>query len=112
MKLLYGILIGLIAQMLTFIQLQGRFKYNWMKDNPHIMVLLGIPISYLFMASVKFMVEHFDGQLWPSRLIGFAIGTIIFTIMSLYWFNEHISIKTWMCLCLALGILLIQLFVK
>jgi len=112
MKLLYGILLGLVAQMLTFIQLQGRFKHNWMKDNPHIMVLLGIPISYLFMASVKFMVELFDGQLWPSRLIGFAIGTIIFTIMSLYWFNEHISVKTWMCLCLALGILLIQLFVK
>ena len=83
-----------------------------MKDNPHIMVLLGIPISYLFMASVKFMVEHFDGQLWPSRLIGFAMGTIMFTIMSIYWFNEHISIKTGMCLFLALCILLIQLFVK
>jgi hypothetical protein len=112
MNLIYGILIGLIAQLLTFIQLQGRFKYDWMKDNPHIMVLLGIPISYLFMASVKFMVEHFDGQLWPSRLIGFAMGTIMFTIMSIYWFNEHISIKTGMCLFLALCILLIQLFVK
>ena len=112
MKLIYGMLIGLVAQLLTFIQLQGRFKYDWMKDNPHIMVLLGIPISYLFMASVKFMVEHFDGQLWPSRLIGFAMGTIMFTIMSIYWFNEHISIKTGMCLFLALCILLIQLFVK
>lgn len=112
MNLIYGILIGLIAQLLTFIQLQGRFKYSWMKDNPHIMVLLGIPISYLFMASVKFMVDHFDGQLWPSRLIGFAIGTIVFTIMSLYWFNENISIKTGICLFLALCILLIQLFLK
>jgi hypothetical protein len=74
--------------------------------------LLGIPISYLFMASVQFMVEHFGGQLWPSRLIGFAIGTMIFTVMSLYWFDEHISLKTWVCLFLALCILLIQLFWK
>ena len=69
MKLIYGMLIGLVAQLLTFIQLQGRFKYDWMKDNPHIMVLLGIPISYLFMASVNFMVENFDGQIRTSRLI-------------------------------------------
>lgn len=112
MKLIIGIAIGIIAQFLTFIQLQGRFKFDWMKEHPNIMVLLGIPISYLFMASVKFMVEHFDGQLWPSRLIGFAIGTMIFTIMSLYWFNEHINMKTWVCLFLALIILLIQLFWK
>jgi hypothetical protein len=112
MNLIYGILIGLMAQLLTFIQLQGRFKFEWMKNNPNLVVLLGIPISYLFMASVKFMVDHFDGQLWPSRLIGFAIGTIVFTIMSLYWFNEHISLKTWVCLFLALCILLIQLFWK
>jgi H+/Cl- antiporter ClcA len=112
MNLIIGMLLGMTAQFLTFVQLQGRWKFDWMKENPWWMVLLGLPISYLFMSSVKYMVEYFDGQLWPSRLIGFAIGTIVFTIMSVYWFNEHISMKTWMCLCLALGILLIQLFVK
>jgi hypothetical protein len=112
MKLLIGIGMGMLAQLLTFIQLQGRWKFPWMKDHPHIVVWLGIPISYLFMYSVQCMVEHFEGQLWPSRLIGFAIGTIIFTFMSLNWFNEPISVKTGICLFLSICILCIQLFMK
>jgi hypothetical protein len=112
MKLLLGISIGLIAQALTFIQLQGRFKFPWMKEHPHVIVLLGIPISYLFMCSVQYMVEYFGGALWPSRLIGFVIGTFVFTFMSVKWFNEPISIKTGVCLFLAFCILIIQLFWK
>jgi len=79
MKLLLGMLIGSLAQVLTFFQLQGRFKFEWMKTHQWAVVLLGIPISILFMTSVSLMVQHFDGQLWPSRLIGFVIGTIMFT---------------------------------
>lgn len=112
MKLLYGILLGLVAQTLTFIQLQGLYKWQWMKDKMWAIVLLGIPISVLFMFSVRFMVEHFDGQLWPSRLIGFAVGTIVFAILSIVLFNEPITSKTWVCLFLAFCILLIQLFWK
>jgi hypothetical protein len=112
MNLLYGILLGLVAQTLTFIQLQGLYKWQWMKDKMWAVVLLGIPISVLFMFSVRFMVEHFDGQLWPSRLIGFAVGTIVFATLSIILFNEPITSKTWVCLFLAFCILLIQLFWK
>jgi len=58
------------------------------------------------------MVQHFDGQLWPSRLIGFVIGTIMFTIMSVSLFGEPITIKTGVCLLLSLMILMVQLFWK
>ena len=63
MKLILGMLVGVLAQTLTFLQLQGRWKYEWMKDHQWVMVLLGIPISMLFMTSVSLMVQHFDGQL-------------------------------------------------
>jgi putative Ca2+/H+ antiporter (TMEM165/GDT1 family) len=110
MKLLLGILVGVLAQTLTFLQLQGRWKYEWMRDHQWVMVLLGIPISILFMTSVSLMVQHFDGQLWPSRLIGFVIGTVMFTIMSVSLFGEPITIKTAICLVLSLIILMVQLF--
>ena len=58
------------------------------------------------------MVAHFDGQLWPSRLVGFAAGAMVFTIMSSAWFKEPLSLKTLVCLGLALCIMLIQLFWK
>ena len=73
---------------------------------------MGIPISMLFMFSVKNMVTAFDGQMWPSRLIGFSIGAIVFTIFSWWIFKEPITVKTGVCLLLAVGILTIQLFWK
>jgi putative Ca2+/H+ antiporter (TMEM165/GDT1 family) len=112
MIVLVGVIVGMLAQSLTFLQLQGRFKFEWMKNHQWVMVLLGIPISILFMTSVSLMVEHFDGQLWPSRLIGFVLGTIMFTIMSVSLFGEPITMKTAICLGLSLTILMVQLFWK
>ena len=73
---------------------------------------MGIPISMLFMYSVKNMVTAFDGQMWPSRLIGFSIGAVVFSLLSWSVFNEPLTTKTIICLVLAIGILLVQLFIK
>jgi len=110
--LLIGILFGLTAQALTFFQLQGPLKFDWFKNHYWLTVLMGLPISMLFMHSVKNMVIAFEGQLWPSRLIGFSIGAIVFTYLSWSVFNEPLTTKTYVCLSLALGILLVQLFWK
>ena len=110
--LLIGMLFGFAAQTMTFFQLQGSLKYDWFKSHYWLTVLMGIPISMLFMYSVKNMVMAFDGQLWPSRLIGFSIGAIVFTWLSWVIFNEPLTTKTYVCLTLALGILMIQLFWK
>jgi hypothetical protein len=111
-SLLIGMLFGFLAQIATFYQLQGPLKFEWFKNNYWLTVLMGIPISMMFMFSVKHMVMAFDGQMWPSRLIGFSIGAIVFSYMSWFLFNEPITMKTLMCLLLALGILVIQLFWK
>ena len=111
-KLLIGIIFGFMAQTMTFFQLQGPLKYNWLRDHYWLNVLMGIPISMLFMYSVKNMVLAFDGQMWPSRLIGFSIGAISFTYLSYAIFNEPLTAKTYVCLGLAVIILLIQLFWK
>jgi multidrug transporter EmrE-like cation transporter len=101
-----------MAQILTFIQLQGQFKFQWAKENPFYMSLLGVPLSLLYLQSVKHLVAHFEGQLWPSRLLGFAIGAIVFTAMSWIWFKEPMTLKTLICLGLAVCIMCIQLFWK
>jgi hypothetical protein len=112
MNLGLGFLYGLMAQILTFVQLQGQFRFQWAKDNPMYMALMGVPLSLLYLQSVKHLVAHFDGQLWPSRLLGFAIGAIVFTAMSWAWFKEPLSLKTLVCLGLAVCIMTIQLFWK
>ncbi len=112
MNFILGLLYGIAAQVLTFLQLQGQFKFQWAKDNPMYMAILGFPLSLLYLQSVKHMVAHFDGNLWPSRLLGFAIGAVVFMAMSWMWFKEPLSVKTLTCLALALCIMGIQLFWK
>lgn len=112
MNFIIGFLYGIIASILTFIQLQGQFKWEWFKNNPIILSLMGIPISLLYLGSVKHLVAYFEGQLWPSRLLGFATGAIVFTVMSYTWFGEPLTGKTLTCLFLAFCILTIQLFWK
>jgi multidrug transporter EmrE-like cation transporter len=111
-NLLIGIFFGFLAQIATFYQLQGPMKYEWFKNHYWLTVLMGIPISMLFMFSVKNMILAFDGQMWPSRLIGFSIGAMVFTYMSWTIFNEPLTMKTFVCLVLAFGILMVQLFWK
>lgn len=110
--LLIGMFFGFLAQVATFFQLQGPMKYEWFKNHYWLTVLMGIPISMLFMYSVKNMVIAFDGQMWPSRLIGFSIGAIVFSLLSWSVFNEPMNIKTIVCLILAVMILMVQLFWK
>jgi len=112
MNILWGILWGLAAQVTTFLQLQGRLKYDILKNNMWFTVLMGIPISFMFLKSVKHFVDAFDGQIWPSRLLGFGLGVLVFTAMSVWLFKEPITMKTGICLFLGTLIILVQLFWK
>ena len=110
--LLVGIVFGFLAQIGTFFQLQGPLKYEWVKNHYWLTVMMGIPISMLFMYSVKNMIIAYNGQMWPSRLIGFSVGAVVFTWLSWLIFKEPLTLKTIVCLILAIGILIIQLFWK
>ena len=112
MQLLKGFIFGVLAQIITFLQLQGQLKIDWVKNNMWLGVLMGLPISYLFMMSVKNFVGAFDGQIWPSRLIGFGVGVVVFTVMSHYLFKEPLTPKTLICLGLGTLIVLIQILWK
>jgi hypothetical protein len=111
-NLIYGILYGIVGQIISFLQLQGNIKYGWFQKYPLLVLLSAIPSTYLYIKSVDNLVAWGGGQLWPSRLIGFGIGIIIFVTLSMILFKEPLTLKTITCLLLALSILLIQLFWK
>jgi multidrug transporter EmrE-like cation transporter len=112
MHIIYGILWGIVAQIVTYIQLQGQMKFEFLKQHVWFTVLMGLPISFMFMQSVKNFVLAFGGEIWPSRLLGFGIGVIVFTVMSELMFKEPFTLKTGICLFLALLIILTQIFYK
>jgi len=111
-NLILGILYGIAGQILSFLQLQGSVKYNWFIKYPILILVSALPSTWLYIKSVDHLVRYAGGELWPSRLIGFGIGIIIFTILSMLMFNEHVSWKTFVCLVLAVTIILVQIFWK
>ncbi len=112
MEIIYGILYGLLGQIGSFMQLQGAMKYGWYQKYLWIVLISSIPLSWLYIKSVGHFITAFNGQLWPSRLIGFGLGITIFSIMSHYLFKEPITPKTLVCICLGLTIIALQIFWK
>ena len=108
-NLFFGVLYGLFGQIGSFLQLQGNIKYGWYEKHPYILLLVSIPISWLYIQSVKSLVLYFGGEIWQSRFIGFGIGIIVFSIMSSLLFKEPFTIKTLISILLAIIIILIQI---
>jgi hypothetical protein len=112
MEIIYGIMYGLLGQIGSFMQLQGAMKLGWYPKYFWPVLLMSVPLSWLYIKSVEHFVAAFDGQLWPSRLIGFGLGITIFSIMSHFLFKEPLTPKTLVCIGLGVTIILIQILWK
>ena len=111
-NLVVGVLWGVVGQVLSFIQLQAGIKWGWTEKYSIPLMLLGLPISWSFMKSVQHFINAFGGEIYPSRILGFAVGIIIFGTMGWFLFKEGVSPKTGVCLLLSLAIILIQVLWK
>jgi hypothetical protein len=112
MEIIYGIMYGLLGQVGSFMQLQGAMKLGWYPKYFWPVLLMSVPLSWLYIKSVEHFLAAFDGQLWPSRLIGFGLGITIFSIMSHFLFKEPLTPKTLVCIGLGLTIIGIQILWK
>ena len=107
-EILYCVLILFFTQIVIWFQLNAQVKWDWFKDNYLLMSILGMPISYALLYSTKFGWEGF-GELWPIRLLGFAVGMMTFPIITWVILGESITLKTGISLVLAGAIMLLQL---
>ena len=110
--LLLGILIFILAQIGTWFQTNYQFYNEWVSKNILYMSLLGLPISVMYIYSTKYVGIAFNYQLWPIRLIGFAVGIFVFSFLTWKIGGQSLTAKHAVCLSLALIILLIQILWK
>ena len=111
-KLITGTLLFLLGQTLVWYQINGQFISEWMKKHPLAVSFLGVPISYVYIYATQHLVEAFDGDMWPQRLIGFSMGMIAFAILTYIHLNQGITMKTAVTLALATAIVVIQIIWK
>ena len=107
-EILFCVLILFFTQIVIWFQLNAQVKWDWFKDNYWLMSLLGVPISYALMYSTKYGYSGF-GELWPIRLLGFAVGMVTFPIITWIVMGEGITLKTGISLVLAAAIMLLQI---
>lgn len=110
--LFLGFIYFVIGQILIWFQSHLQFFSSWSKDNPLLIAVPGILVSYVSILATKNLAEAYNGLVWPSRLIGFGIGIILFSVLTWVLLGEKIEIKSAICVILAFCILLIQLFWK
>lgn len=111
-NLIISLALVITAQVITYLQLQSQFFWPWAKENPILLSCFGMPISLVLIYYTKYSASAFDGEVWPGRIIGFAIGAIVFALLSHFIMGESFSNKTMVSLILSTIILLIQIFWK
>ena len=99
-----------LAQSAAWFQINGQFINEWCKKHPLILSLLGVPISYLLILGTQLAFEGLDHKAWPGRLLAFACGMLIFTILTYYLLGEPLTWKTIISIILTLLIIGLQVF--
>ena len=102
----------LVAQLLVWYQVHLQFMNEWFKNNQWIMGIAAVPITYLFLYGTKYGYMAFGGVIWPTRFVQFTAGMIIFAFLAYYHMDEPITLKTGVCIVLALLIVVIQILWK
>ena len=75
-------------------------------------LIYSLPTSFFFILGTKHAVEMTD-SVWSSRLLGYGVGIIIFSILTYAMMRESVfTPKTLTCVILSLIIILIQVFWK
>jgi hypothetical protein len=97
---------------LVWIQVNGPLIWPWAKEWRWALMLLGVPITWLFMEATSCVVQGFAGLFWPGRFLSFVAGIFIFTLMTYIFRDEAITMKTGISLLLAFLLIIVQLFWK
>jgi hypothetical protein len=105
-------LLFIIGQALVWMQVNGPIIWPIAKTYRWGLMLLGIPITWLYMEATQRAVAGFNGEFWPARFVSFVSGIIIFTAFTYMFRGESVTAKTAVCLVLAFAIIFIQLFWK
>ena len=108
----YSLILYLIGQAIVWIQVNGPIIWPWATKYKWLLILCGLPITYLFMEATRMAVSGFEGLFWPGRFLSFISGIIIFSMLTYVFCGEGINTKTFVSLCLAVCLLLVQLFWK
>jgi hypothetical protein len=112
MKLLLAILLLSIVYVIGWYQIHGQFLSEWFKKYEYYLIFISVPTTLISIRAIKLINEHFNGLIWPNRILTFTIGIVLFTILTSYHFGEKLNLKTLTLLLLCTSIFILQVIWK
>jgi hypothetical protein len=112
-QLIQGLGLMVLGQIMVWFQTNAQFL--WPKAKDHTLAISmtgGVIISYMFIIGVGKIASAYDGEVWATRIIPSAIGTVVFALLTWLLLNQGMSAKTITCLVLSFTIIFIQIFWK
>ena len=106
-KFLIALLFSIFGNIIAWMQMNGQFKYEWMRQWG-VIGIMGIPVSYFFFYSTRWYYEYFNNY-WYVRPIGFSVATITFGALAWFVLDELPDTKTIISLFLSIIIVILQL---
>ena len=71
-------LMFMFGQAIVWVQTNGPIIWPWARQYKFPLMLLGVPVTWLFMEATSLVVQGFNGEFWPGRFMSFTAGIIIF----------------------------------
>jgi hypothetical protein len=112
MKLFLAILLLSLVYVVGWYQIHGQFLSEWFKEYEYYLIFISVPSTLISIRAIKLINEHFNGLIWPNRILTFTIGIILFTFLTSFHFGEKLSLKTLTLLCLCGIIVTLQVLWK
>ena len=112
MKLFYAITLLSLVYVVGWYQIHGQFLSEWFKKYEMYLIWISVPSTFVSIRAIKLINEHFNGLIWPNRILTFTIGIIFFTVLTSYHFGEKLNLKTLTLISLCGMIVGLQIFWK
>ncbi len=112
MKLFYAIILLSLVYIVGWYQIHGQFLSEWFKKYQMYLIWISVPSTFVSIRAIKLINEHFNGLIWPNRILTFTIGIIFFTVLTSFHFGEKLNFKTLILISLCGVIVGLQIFWK
>jgi len=109
-SMLYAMSFFCVGHIFSWYTTNSQFVWEFWKDKPLLAnIVFGIPAGMMFWYGTKYLMQSIP-ELWTVRFTAAVISYSVFPFMTWFYMNESMfTIKTMLCVFLALTILIIQI---
>lgn len=106
---LLGVVMSCLAEALVWWQISAGNLFPYFKDKFWPLLITSPAVTYFYWKAANILYTQ-TGTFWSVRVVSFATGTIVFSLLTYMYFNVPLSPKTAIIIFLSIAIICIQIY--